>query len=60
MVDLIYDFIVNIFFKNTTIEGAEQLAILLTWAVVVALMFVLIRLVIWAFQFIAPRRKARR
>lgn len=60
MVDLIYNFIVNIFFSNTEIEGANEIAILLTWAVVVALAFVLIRLVVWAFQFIAPRRKARR
>lgn len=60
MVDLIYNFIYQILIANSTIAGGEELAILLTWAIIVGIVFVLIRLVVWAFQLFRPRRHLRR
>jgi hypothetical protein len=50
MIDVLYDFIRNnLIGENTTITGADNLALLLTWVSIVFLFIVLIRLVMWAF-----------
>lgn len=60
MVDLIYDFIRNTLIgAESTLTGADNLALLLTWAVMVGLFFVLVRLTTWAFQFVFKRSKFR-
>lgn len=60
MVDLIYDFIRNTLIgENSTLNGADNLALLLTWAVIIAFFFVLIRLVVWAFQFTFKHKRYR-
>ena len=61
MVDIIYDFIRNsLIGENSTLSGADNLALLLTWAVIIGIAFVLIRLVVWAFYFPLKRRKKYR
>lgn len=58
MIDIIYDFIRNsLIGENSTLSGADNLALLLTWAVIIGIAFVLIRLVVWAFNFPFRRRK---
>lgn len=58
MIDIIYDFIRNsLIGENSTLSGADNLALLLTWAVIIGIAFVLIRLVVWAFNFPFKRRK---
>ena len=50
MVDIIYDFIRNDFIgADTTLAGADNLALLLTWAVIVMGLCIFIKLVTWAF-----------
>lgn len=57
MIDIIYEFIRNTLIgQNTTLQGADNLALLLTWAVLVGMFFLLVRLVTWAFQFTYKRR----
>lgn len=57
MIDVIYDFIRNsLIGENSTLSGADNLALLLTWAVIIGIAFVLIRLVVWAFNFPFKRR----
>lgn len=50
MIDIIYNFIRNDFIGETTLSGADNLALLLTWAVIIGLFMVLWRLVFWAFN----------
>lgn len=58
MVDIIFDFIRNsLIGESSTLPGADNLALLLTWAVIIGIAFVLIRLVVWAFNFPFKRRK---
>ena len=52
MVDLIYDFIRNSLIGDTTLAGADNLALLLTWAVIVGSFLVMVRLVLWAFYIV--------
>lgn len=60
MIDIIYDFIRNdLIGVNTTITGADNLALLLTWAVIIGLFLILVRLVVWAFQLPFKRSKFR-
>lgn len=57
MIDIIYDFIRNVLIgESSTLAGADNLALLLTWAVLIGMFFVLVRLVVWAFQFTFKRR----
>lgn len=59
MIDLIYDFILNVLIGETEIPGVESLAILLTFAVIVLIVFCLIRLVVWVFNVGLNRKRAR-
>lgn len=57
MADIIYNFILDVLIgQNTSIAGAENLALLLTWAVIIGFFLILVRLVVWAFQFTFKRR----
>lgn len=50
MIDVLYDFIRNnLIGAESTITGADNLALLLTWITIVFLFMCLIRLVMWAF-----------
>lgn len=61
MIDLIYNFIYNILIgENTTIQGADTLAVLLTFATIVLIFFVLVKLVIWAFHVGTGRMRIRK
>lgn len=61
MIDLIYNFIYNILIgENTTIQGADTLAVLLTFASIVLIFFVLVKLVIWVFNLGAGRWRIRK
>lgn len=62
MVDIIYNFIRYDLIGETSITGADNLAVLLTWAVIVASFLVMVRLVLWAFYLVKNsiyRRKGR-
>lgn len=53
MIDLIYNFIRNnLIGANSTITGADDLALLLTWITIVFLFLVLVKLVAWAFGIV--------
>lgn len=61
MIDLIYNFIYNILIgENTTIQGADTLAVLLTFAAIVLIFFVLVKLIIWVFNVGAGRWRIRK
>lgn len=61
MIDIIYDFIRNTLIgAESTLSGADNLALLLTWAVLIGLFFVLVRLVVWAFNFTFKHRRGFR
>lgn len=50
MIDLVYNFILNVLIgENTTIRGAEDLAVMLTWTTLILIFFVLVKLVVWCF-----------
>ena len=59
MIQIIYNFIRNYLIGETTIPGADDLANLLTFATIICFFFVLVRLVVWAFQFFSFRNKTR-
>ena len=59
MIDLIYDFVRNTLIGNTTITGADDLAVLISFAIILLISFVLIKLVVWCFNLGAGRRKTR-
>lgn len=61
MVDTIYDFIRNDLMGNTTISGADNLALLLTWTLIVIIFFLFIKLGMWAFNLATnwTRRRPR-
>lgn len=52
MVDLIYDFIRNTLMGNTSMSGADNLAILLTWTTIVMAFILFIRVTMWAFYLV--------
>lgn len=52
MVDLIYNFIRNDLIGSTSLSGADNLALLLTWAVIVGCFLLMVRLVFWAFYLV--------
>ena len=53
MIDLIYNFIRNnLIGQNSTIAGADDLALLLTWITIVFLFCCLVKLVSWAFGIV--------
>lgn len=61
MIDLIYNFIYNILIgENTTIQGADTLAVLLTFAAIVLIFFVLVKLIVWVFNVGAGRWRIRK
>ena len=60
MIDILYDFIRNsLIGENTTIAGADDLAVLLTFISIVLIFFVLIKLIIWAFGIAYGKRRRR-
>jgi hypothetical protein len=61
MIDLIYNFIRNTLIgQNTTIQGADDLALLLSFATIILIFFVLVKLVIWAFKISSGHIRSRR
>lgn len=60
MVDLIYDFIRNNLMGNTTLSGADNLAILLTWSTIIIAFCLFVRVVMWAFYLVKNSFKVRR
>lgn len=60
MVDILYNFIRNDLMGQTTITGADNLALLLTWTVIICVFMLFIRLAMWAFYLLFNRRKLRR
>lgn len=56
MIDLIYNFILNTFIGNVSFQGAEELAILLTYTTLLLIFFVLIRLVRWSLGIFRFKR----
>ena len=62
MIDIIYDFIRNnLIGAETTIIGADNLALLLTFASLIGIFFILVKLVVWAFYLVggSAKRKTR-
>lgn len=62
MVDILYNFIRYSLIGDTSLTGADNLALLLTWAVIVGSFLVMVRLVFWAFYLVKNsiyRRKGR-
>lgn len=59
MIQLIYDFVRNTLIGDTTITGADDLAVLISFAIILLIVFVLIKLVVWCFNLGAGRRKTR-
>lgn len=63
MVDLIYDFIRNTFIgSESTLSGADNLALLLTWSMIVMMFLLFVKVVFWAFNlsFSWTKRRGRR
>lgn len=52
MIDLIYNFILNTLLGSSEIQGATDLALLLTYTTIVLIFFVLVKLVVWCFNFV--------
>lgn len=63
MIDTLYDFIRNNFIgESTTIAGADNLALLLTWACIIIFFMLFMRLGFWAFHLfgnVFTRRRRR-
>ena len=59
MIQLIYDFIRNVLIGETTMQGADDLATLLTYTALVCMFIILIKLVVWAFNLGSGKRKTR-
>lgn len=60
MVDLIYDFIRNTLMGNTTMTGADNLAILLTWSTIIMAFCLFVRVVMWAFYLVRNSIRVKR
>ena len=60
MIDILYDFIRNsLIGENTTIPGADDLAMLLSFASIILFFIVLVKLIVWAFS-VAYGKRGRR
>ena len=59
MIQLIYDFIRNVLIGETTMQGADDLATLLTYTTIVCFFIILVKLVVWAFNLGSGKRKTR-
>lgn len=60
MIDIIYNFIRNDFIgESSTIAGADTLALIMTWSVIVMIFFIFVKLVMWAFNVSFKNRKYR-
>ena len=59
MIQLIYDFIRNVLIGETTMQGADDLATLLTYTTLICMFIILIKLVVWAFNLGSGKRKTR-
>lgn len=61
MIDLIYNFIRNTLIgQDTTIQGADDLALLLSFATIILIFFVLVKLVMWCFRVASGNVRSRR
>lgn len=61
MIDLIYNFIRNVLIgADTTISGADDLALLLSFAAIILIFFILIKLIVWVFRVASGSVRARR
>lgn len=59
MVDIIYNFIYDVLIGNTQLQGAQELALMLTYTIIILFVFVLVKLVIWCFNIVKPPRFRR-
>lgn len=59
MYDLIYDFIYEVIMANSNAPGVVEISALLTYTTIVLIFFVLVKLVIWAFNVGLGRKKYR-
>ena len=50
MIDSIYDFILNTLLGNPSFEGAETMAMLLTYTTMIMCFMLLIKVMMWAFN----------
>lgn len=61
MIDLIYNFIRNTLIgAESTIQGADDLALLLSFATIILIFFVLVKLVMWCFRIASGSIRSRR
>lgn len=61
MIDIIYNFIRNTLIgADSTIQGADDLALLLSFAAIILAFFVLVKLIVWAFRVASGSIRARR
>lgn len=59
MVDIIYNFIYEVLIGQTQLQGAQELALMLTYTIIILFVFVLVKLVIWCFNIVKPPRFRR-
>ena len=59
MVDIIYNFIYDVLIGDTQLQGAQELALMLTYTIIILFVFVLVKLVIWCFNIVKPPRFRR-
>lgn len=59
MVDIIYNFIYDVLIGNTQLQGAQELALMLTYTIIVLFVFLLVKIVIWCFNIVKPPRFRR-
>lgn len=50
MIELIYNFILNNIIGDTQLKGVDDLALLLTYTVIVIFFALLVKLVVWCFN----------
>lgn len=61
MIDLIYNFIRNTLIgAESTIQGADDLALLLSFATIILIFFVLVKLVVWCFRMASGNIRSKR
>lgn len=58
MIEEIYNFILNNLIGDTQLKGVDDLALLLTYSVIVVCFWLLVKLVVWVFTI--PTRKGGR
>lgn len=60
MLDIIYNFIRNDFMgQSSTIPGADNLALLITWTIIVLMVLLFVRLAMWAFYLVFKWNKRK-